>query len=55
MPLDAILDALPAELPLSVEWSTTADSGHTSYTWAENVMAASRKYLDGYYARKAAK
>ena len=54
VPLDDILDALTPELPLSVEWSTTADSGHTSYTWAVEVMAASRKYLDGYYQRKAA-
>jgi hypothetical protein len=49
-----MLDALPAELPLSVEWSTTPDSGHTSYTWAAEVYAVSKKYLDGYYARKAA-
>jgi len=55
VPLDAMLDALPPELPLSVEWSTTPESGHTSYTWAAEVYATSKKYLDGYYARKAAR
>ena len=53
VPLDAILDALPANLPLSLEYAAGRDSGHTAESWAKTAIAATKKYLDGYYARKA--
>jgi sugar phosphate isomerase/epimerase len=55
VPLDDLLDVLPANLPMSLEWGAARDSGHTSYTWAVQALADARKYLDGYYARKSAK
>ena len=55
VPLDDILDALTPDLPLSLEWGGARDGSHTSYTWAVQALADARKYLDGYYERKAAK
>src|SRR5688500_5476415 len=55
VPLDDIRDARPPEPPLSLEWSTGPDSGHTAHTWAVQAYADAKKYLDGYYERKAAK
>ena len=52
VPLADILDALTPNLPLSLEWSAGRDSGHTAAAWAKIALDATKKYLDGYYARK---
>jgi len=53
VPLDGILDALPADLPLSIEWSAPRDAGYTPAQWAKIALDATRRYVEGYYARKA--
>jgi sugar phosphate isomerase/epimerase len=52
VPLDDILDALPANLPLSLEWSAGRDSSYGAAEWAKIALDATKKYLNGYYARK---
>lgn len=51
VPLGEILDALPADLPLSIEWSDR-DSGYTAAQWAKIALDGTRAFLDEYYASR---
>ncbi len=54
VPLADILDALPANLPLSLEWSGPrgATTNYTAAEWAKIALDQTKKFLDGYYASK---
>jgi sugar phosphate isomerase/epimerase len=52
VPLRAMLDRLPAELPLSLEWAAPAGSTYTAAEWARAALEHTRRYLDAYYAEK---
>ena len=54
VPLDAILDALPAGLPLSLEWSAPRNSGYSAAEWAKIALDGTKKFLTGYYQRRGA-
>jgi len=45
VPLAEILDALPADLPLSIEWGRPRDSSHTPAEWARIALEATRRFL----------
>jgi sugar phosphate isomerase/epimerase len=51
VPLGDILDALPPDLPLSIEWSDR-ESGYTAAQWAKIALDGTRAFLEGYYASK---
>ena len=53
VPLDDILDALPPDLPLSIEWGRGRDSSYSAAEWAKIALDATKRYVEGYYARKA--
>jgi sugar phosphate isomerase/epimerase len=52
VPLAEILDALPADLPLSLEWSAPRDSGYSAAEWAKIALQTTKRFLEGYYAAK---
>ena len=52
VPLDEILDILPAGLPLSVEWPMPRGSDHTPAQWAKHVLDGTRSFLEDYHRRK---
>jgi sugar phosphate isomerase/epimerase len=52
VPLRDMLDALPAGLPLSLEWAAPAGSSYTAAEWAAFALQHTRRYLDPYYAGK---
>ena len=51
-PLGEILDALPAGIPLSLEWSGPRDGSVTSEVWAKQALDTTRAYMEQYYAAK---
>jgi len=51
VPLAEILDALPAGLPLSIEWGRAAGSGESAAAWAKRALEATRSFLGTYAAR----
>ena len=51
MPLGDILDALPANIPLSIEWSDR-ESGYSAAEWAKIALDGTRGFMDDYYAAK---
>jgi hypothetical protein len=51
-PLHDILDALPPDLPLSVEWGRPKDGGYSAAQWASIALDATRRFVDEYYAAK---
>jgi sugar phosphate isomerase/epimerase len=53
VPLRAMLDVLPAELPLSLEWAAPAGTSYAAAEWARRVLEHTRRYLHDYYAEKA--
>lgn len=53
VPLREIFDALPAGLPLSLEWSAPRGSAYSAAEWAQIALDTTRRFLDGYYAAKA--
>jgi len=53
VPLYEILDALPPDLPLSVEWGRPRDGSYSAAEWARIALDATRRFVDGYYAGKA--
>jgi sugar phosphate isomerase/epimerase len=55
VPLDDILDALPADLPLSIEWGPPRDAGYSAAEWAKIAIDATRSYVNGYYERRASR
>jgi hypothetical protein len=52
VPLAEILDALPAGLPLSIEWGPGKDSGYSAAEWAKIALDGTRAFLEAYYAAK---
>jgi sugar phosphate isomerase/epimerase len=54
--VDALLDALPANLPISLEWpapkDSTASAEVSAEEWATFAMAGTRRFLTEYYARR---
>jgi sugar phosphate isomerase/epimerase len=48
VPLFEILDALPANLPLSIEWGRPAGSSYTPAEWAEIALQATRRFVQAY-------
>jgi sugar phosphate isomerase/epimerase len=51
--VDALLDALPANLPVSLEWPAPKDSNYTAAEWASFAMAGTRRFLTEHYAGRA--
>ena len=49
----ALLDALPAEIPLSLEWAAPKDSSYTAVQWAKLALDGTRQFLNEYYAARA--
>ena len=45
VPLAEILAALPADLPLSIEWGRPRDSNYTAAEWAAIALQATRRAL----------
>jgi sugar phosphate isomerase/epimerase len=52
VPLRAMLDALPAGLPLSLEWPAPAGSAYAAAEWAAFALQHTRRYLEQYEAEK---
>ncbi len=52
VPLGDILDALPADLPLSIEWSRGRESGYSAAQWARIALDGTREFMEGYYASR---
>ena len=52
VPLTAILDVLPAGLPLSIEYGRPRDGGVSAAEWAKTALDASRRFVERYYASK---
>jgi sugar phosphate isomerase/epimerase len=48
--VDALLNALPADIPLSLEWPAPKDSTYTAVEWAKFSMAGTQRFLSDYYA-----
>ena len=51
LPLREMLDIMPAELPLSVEYHHR-DDRYTFLAWATHVLDGTRRFLNQYYASK---
>jgi sugar phosphate isomerase/epimerase len=51
-PLHEIVDALPADLPLSIEWGRPRDAGYSAAEWARIAIDATRRFLDAHYATR---
>jgi sugar phosphate isomerase/epimerase len=50
--LDAFLDAMPTNVPLSLEWPAPRDSNYTAEEWAKLSIEGTRRFLDEYYAKR---
>jgi sugar phosphate isomerase/epimerase len=48
VPLFDILDALPANLPLSIEWGRPQGSNYTPAEWAAIALQATRNFVEAY-------
>jgi sugar phosphate isomerase/epimerase len=51
--VDALLDALPIDVPLSLEWPAPKDSTVSADEWARFAMDGTRRFLSEYYAARA--
>ena len=51
--VDALLDALPANVPVSLEWPAPKDSSYTAAEWASFAMAGTHRFLTEHYAARA--
>ena len=47
-----LLDALTANITLSLEWPAPKGSNYTSLGWARFALEGTRRFLDDYYGRK---
>jgi len=52
VPLRDMLDVLPADLPLSLEWPAPAGTSYAAAEWATIALEHTRRYLHDYYAEK---
>jgi sugar phosphate isomerase/epimerase len=50
--VDRLLDALPANVPLSLEWPAPKDATHTAEEWARLALEGTRQFLTDYYAAR---
>ena len=48
VPLYDILDELPSNLPLSLEWPAPPNSSYTAYEWARITLEGARAFLAQY-------
>ncbi len=48
VPLFDILDALPADIPLSIEWGRPRDSSYTAAEWAAIALQVTRRFAEAY-------
>jgi sugar phosphate isomerase/epimerase len=46
VPLNDILDALPPDLPLSIEWGRPRDAQYTAAEWAQIAIDATRRFVE---------
>jgi sugar phosphate isomerase/epimerase len=53
VPLFEILDALPPDLPLSVEWGRPAGSSYSAADWAKIALEATRAFVERYTLARA--
>jgi hypothetical protein len=51
--LNEFMDALPRDIPLSLEWPAPADSNLTDEEWARFAIEGTRRFLNDYYAARA--
>jgi sugar phosphate isomerase/epimerase len=51
--VDMLLDALPAGLPLSLEWPAPKGSSYTAEAWARIALEGTQRFLNEYYAARA--
>src|SRR5436190_21076302 len=51
-PLGDIPDALPPNLPLSIEWGPGRDSGYSAAEWAKIALHGTRAFMEEYYAAR---
>ena len=51
--LNEFMDALPRDIPLSLEWPAPADSSLTDEEWARFAIEGTRRFLNDYYATRA--
>jgi len=49
-----MLDALPAGLPLSIEWGRSRDSDVTATEWASIALNATSRFIERYEQAKQA-
>jgi sugar phosphate isomerase/epimerase len=52
VPLRDMLDVLPGDLPLSLEWPAPAGTAYAAAEWATIALQHTRRYLHDYYAGK---
>jgi sugar phosphate isomerase/epimerase len=52
VPLAEILDALPAGIPLSIEWSPGRDASYSAAEWAKIALDGTREFMATYYAAR---
>jgi sugar phosphate isomerase/epimerase len=52
--VDALLDALPSGIPLSLEWPAPKDSSYGAEEWARLAMAGTQRFLNDYDAARTA-
>jgi sugar phosphate isomerase/epimerase len=48
-----LLDALPAQVPLSLEWPAAKDTNYVAADWAKQAIEGTRRFLTEYYASRA--
>lgn len=51
--VDALLDALPPNIPVSLEWPAPKDAHYTAAEWATFAMDGTRRFLSEYAATRA--
>jgi sugar phosphate isomerase/epimerase len=52
VPLKEIFDALPPDLPLSLEWSAPRGSEYTAAEWAKIALDTTQSFLESYHSAK---
>jgi sugar phosphate isomerase/epimerase len=47
VPLAQIFDALPPDIPISIEWGRPRDSSYSAAEWAAIALQATRRFVEG--------
>jgi sugar phosphate isomerase/epimerase len=50
--LNAYMDALPKDIPISLEWPAPSGSNYTDEEWARTAIEGTRRFLSEYYAAR---